>query len=132
MFSFAKKAVLATALAATSLGTVTPAMAQGYYGYRHHSGDTAGAAIAGGIVGIALGALIASSGNHNHRHYADNSYRNGWEWRDGYYWDQQGHRYDRDGRPCDDYRNGYYERRGYGGYEGNRGYEGYREGHRGY
>ena len=133
MFSFAKKAVLATALAATSLTAVSPAMAQGYpygsygnNGYRQHDrGDSTGAAIVGGIVGIAIGALIASSGNKNHHRGNDNAYRNGWEWRDGYYWDRGGHRYDRDGRNCDDdrdssysgrgqdYGNGYYNRRGY-------------------
>jgi hypothetical protein len=150
MFSFAKKAALATALAATALTSVTPAMAQGYpYGGGYHNrnhGDTTGAAIVGGIVGIALGALIASSGNRDHNRYRDC----GWQWRDGYYWDRGGHRYDRNGRPCDeqrgsyysgggqDYGNDYYGRRGYrdgDGYrdgESYRGSENYRGGYRGY
>lgn len=128
MTSRIKKAALASALAATTLASASPAMAQGYPygGYRHRShGDTTGAAIVGGIVGIAIGALIASSGNNHHRNYA----RNGWEWRDGYYWDRDGRRYDRNGRPCDEDgnyrgrgygdRDGYYDRRGYGeGYYG--------------
>ena len=38
----------------------------GYYGGRHHHGNDAGVAIAGGIVGLALGAAIA--GNHNDRY----------------------------------------------------------------
>lgn len=147
MFSFAKKAVLATALAATSLTAVTPAMAQGYpygsyggSGYRNHDrGDSTGAAIVGGIIGIAIGALIASSGNkNNHRRDRNYAYRNDMEWRDGYYWDRDGRRYDRDGRPCDDDRDGYSSGRGpdYGnGYYQWRGYrdgDGYRDGYRGY
>ena len=57
-------------------------------------------------------------------------------WRDGYYWDQNGRRYDRDGRPCDDndgynqgYNNGYGQNYGYNnGYGYNQGYGGYRRG----
>ena len=109
MFSPLKKTALAGALAATALTSVTPAMAQGYGGYRHRDrGDSTGAAIVGGIVGIAIGALIASSGNKNkHR-----GYRNDLEYRDGYYYDRQGRRCDREGRPYED--QGYYQRRGYG------------------
>jgi hypothetical protein len=111
-----KKATLATALAATALSAASPAMAQGYYNNapRRGGGDTAGAAIAGGIIGLALGAIIASSANKNRDRdrFADR----GWQYRDGYYWDRQGHRYDRDGRLCDEDRRdnqGYYDRRGY-------------------
>jgi len=129
--SILKKATLATTLAATALATTTPAMAQSYGGYRHHSGgDSTGAAIAGGIIGLALGAIVASSissKNHDRDRYADR----GWQYRDGYYWDRQGHRYDRDGRLCDEDRDGrdsqgYYDRRGYGGQWGqaDRGYHG--------
>ena len=100
-----KKATLATVLAATAITSATPAMADPYYGHRR-GGDATGAAIAGGIIGLALGAIIASSANNHHNdRYADR----GWTWRDGYYWDRQGHRYDRDGRPCDEGdRDGYY------------------------
>jgi len=113
-----KKATVATVLAATALTSVTPAMAQSYQGRRHNGGDATGAAIVGGVIGLALGALIASSGNrNNHNRYSDR----GWQWRDGYYWDGQGRRYYEDGRPCeeDNYRGqvrggqGYYNRRGY-------------------
>ena len=94
-----RKATLATVLAATAFTSVTPAMADPYSRGRHGGGDATGAAIAGGIIGIALGAIIASSANsHRNDRYADR----GWSWRDGYYWDRQGRRYDRDGRPCDD------------------------------
>jgi hypothetical protein len=105
-----KKAALATALAASALVSASPAMARSYHGYRHHGGDTAGAAVVGGIIGLALGAIIASSADHHDR---DSDYRRrGWEYRDGYYWDREGHRYDRDGRRYDnDYaRRGYYDR----------------------
>lgn len=104
-----RKATLAIVLAATALTSITPAMANPYgRGRRGGNGDATGAAIVGGIIGIALGAIIASSSNNRNNRYADR----GWTWRDGYYWDRQGHRYDRDGRPCDD-DGGYYDRRGY-------------------
>ncbi|MFC3173909.1 hypothetical protein ACFOD9_06565 [Novosphingobium bradum] len=128
-----RKATLATALTATALSAASPAMAQGYYyGHRSGGGDTAGAAIAGGIIGLAIGAIVASSAtrhnDYDHR-YADR----GWQWRDGYYWDRQGRRFDRDGRPCEERadRQGYYERQGY--YD-RRGYDerGYGYGDRGY
>jgi hypothetical protein len=115
-----KKTVLATALAATTLATATPAAAQTYRGH----GDGAGAAVAAGIFGLAIGAIIASSGSHHHERYAEGGYgyHEGWTWREGYYWDRDGHRYDRDGRPCDRdegyYRRGYGDQRGYNGYPG--------------
>lgn len=117
-----KKATLATVLGATALTAASPAMAQPYYG--HHRSDNTGAVVAGGIIGLALGAIIASSAND--RHHGDYRYRyadRGWQWRDGYYWDRDGRRYDRDGRFDDRYDR--YDRRGYygRGYDG-RGYEG--------
>ncbi len=120
--SFFKKAALGTALVATAVTTASPAMADPYYGRHNRGGDSTGAAIVGGIVGLALGALIVSSTNNNHR---DRYAERGWQYRDGYYWDRSGNRYDRDGRRYDN--DGYYARRGYGddGYYGNRGYRGY-------
>ena len=106
---FFRKATLATVLGATALTAASPAMARPYD--RHHQSDTAGAAIAGGIIGLALGAMIASS--NNDRHYDSYRYRyadRGWEWRDGYYWDRQGGRYFRDGRRDDRW----HARRGFG------------------
>lgn len=115
-----KKATLATALVASTLATASPAMARDHY--RNRS-DSTGAAIAGGIIGLALGAIIASSANDRRdRDYRGYDYRrNGWEYRDGYYWDRQGRRFNRDGRSADgDYyaRRGYYNDRGYNGYRG--------------
>jgi hypothetical protein len=42
----------------------------GYYGGRGHHGNDAGVAIAGGIVGLALGAAIAGNHNNYDRGYA--------------------------------------------------------------
>ncbi|MEO5587627.1 MAG: hypothetical protein ABIQ81_08045, partial [Novosphingobium sp.] len=74
-----------------------------------HRSDNTGAIVAGGIIGLALGAIIASSANDRHRNdrYADR----GWQYRDGYYWDGEGRRYDRNGR----YDNRYQPRGNYGG-----------------
>lgn len=89
MTGLLKKAVLGTALVASTLAATAPAEAQYYR--RHRGGDTTGAAILGGIVGLGVGAAIASSGN-----------------RDRYY--DRGYRYDRRGY----YDDGYYARpRGY-------------------
>ncbi|MES2494290.1 MAG: hypothetical protein V4579_13560 [Pseudomonadota bacterium] len=120
--SFFKKAALGTALVATAVTTASPAMADPYYGRHNRGGDSTGAAIVGGIVGLALGALIVSSTNNNHR---DRYAERGWQYRDGYYWDREGRRYDRNGRHHP--RNGYYARRGYEDR-----YEGYRQNDRGY
>lgn len=115
-----KKATLATALAASALASATPAMARDHYNRRGN--DTAAIAIGAGIVGLAIGAIVAS-GNKGRRDRDDYYYRNnGWEYRDGYYWDRSGNRYDRDGRRYDDDR--YYARRGYGDDRFN-GYRGY-------
>lgn len=110
-----KKATLATVLAATALTAATPAMARPYDRYRS---DNTGAIVAGGIIGLALGAMIASSANHDRDRYVDR----GWTWRDGAYWDREGRRYDHDGRRYDDdryarhrYDNRYYGNHGYGG-----------------
>lgn len=127
-----KKATLATVLGATALTAATPAMADPYYGNRR-GGDTTGAAIAGGIIGLALGAIVASSVNNrndDHNRYAER----GWTWRNGYYWDREGRRFDRNGRHSDQ-RGTYYDRRGYDdrgygqddrGYYGRDGYYGNR------
>jgi hypothetical protein len=114
-----KKAILASALTASVVTAASPAMARDY-GY-HNYGDSTGAAIAGGIIGLALGAVIASAAsNHDHDRYRDHD----WQYRDGYYWDREGHRYDRNGRPYDD--DNYSARRGYGdSYYGERYYRGY-------
>lgn len=109
-----KKTALAAGLAATALASTTPAMARDY----HRGNDnTAAIAIGAGILGLAVGAIAASSNNHNDRYY-DNRYEgrvysSDWSYRDGYYWDRDGgrhgrdeyQRYNRDGGR--DYRSGY-------------------------
>jgi len=67
-----KKAVLAGALGASALTVASPAMADDWRWRRHHGGDEAGAAVAGGIIGLALGAAIASGSRD--RYYDDDYY----------------------------------------------------------
>jgi len=67
-----KKAVLGTAVGAMALAT-TPADARGYY--RHHHGDDAAVAIGAGILGLAVGAAIASGNNDR---YYDGYYNDGY------------------------------------------------------
>lgn len=120
-----KKTALGTALVASALASASPAMAQDYRYRRHDGGDTAAAAVVGGIVGIAIGALIASSGNkHNrcdgdrdddrrcYRHYDRNyngGYYNGYP--QGGYYGNDGRYYRNDGR----YDGRRYDDRGYDG-----------------
>lgn len=108
-----KKATLATALAASAVAGASPAMARDYH--RHRGGDATGAAIAGGIIGLAIGAIIASSANDRDDRYYDGRVYDRRYYRDGYYYDRDGYRYDRDGRRDDYYRRGY---RGDGYYRG--------------
>ncbi len=113
-----KKTAIAAGLAATALASTTPAMARDY----HRGNDnTAAVAIGAGILGLAVGAIAASSSNRDDRcydagydnRYAGPAYVSGWSYRDGYYWDRNGgrhgrdeyQRYNRDHR--DDYRRGY-------------------------
>lgn len=142
-----KKSALAVALAATALTGSGPAMADGYHGSYYHGSGGAGTAVAAGIFGLAIGAIIASSVHHDHHdepawsrggYYPAPYVRQDWAWHDGYYWDGDGNRYGRDGRfyGCagrrDDHRwhddRGYrrHDERGYypdqRGYEASRGY----------
>ncbi|WP_338466725.1 hypothetical protein RXV95_14410 [Novosphingobium sp. ZN18A2] len=117
MKSILAKTSLGAAVAAMSLATMAPAAQARDYD-RHHGGDTTGAAIAGGIIGLALGAIIASSSNDHDRYrdgrynYGNNGYAYGdYVYRDGYYWDRNGHRYNR--REMERHRRDYYQRRGY-------------------
>jgi hypothetical protein len=103
MTSVLKKAVLGTAMAATALVTASPADAQ-YRRYRHH-GDDAAVAIGAGILGLGVGAAIASS----NRGYYDPYYS-------GYGYSSYGY---------DPYYSGY-GYNGYNGYYGRGYYDGYR------
>ena len=103
MTTVLKKAVLGLAAASTLAITATPADAQ-YRRYRHH--DDAGLAIGAGIIGLGIGAAIASS----NRGYYGGGYG-------GYY-----------GGYYDPYAyNSYgYSSYGYDGYYGRGYYDGYR------
>lgn len=128
MTGLIKKTVLGATLAASTLVAVAPAEAQYYRGYRHHrgGGDVAAGAVLGGIVGLGLGAAIASSNNRGR--YYDRGYYNDGYYRRGYY-DDRGYYYD---RPRVVYRERYYappprviyRDRYYGGYPRG-GYYGY-------
>ncbi|MBT0666771.1 hypothetical protein HT136_00105 [Novosphingobium profundi] len=130
-----KKTLLAGALAATAAVSTTPAMARDSY---RGNDNTAAIAIGAGVVGLALGAIIASN---NDDRYDDGyaragysygpAYTRGWEMRDGYYWDRDGHRHTRDeyaryqrsDRGRDDYRGNDHRGNDYrgGGYNQHRG-----------
>lgn len=60
MTGFITKITMGAALAATTLTVAAPAEAQRYRG-RYDRGDVAGAALVGGIVGLGVGAAIASN-----------------------------------------------------------------------
>lgn len=137
MVTFAKKATLAIALAASALASATPAMADPFYG-RHHrgrGGDTAGAAIVGGIIGIALGAIIASSSNNNrNRNHADPRFdpRVNGQWRGQPSWNNQPNwngQPNPNGQPS---WNGQYDQRYGGGYQEGYSRDGYPQGNDGY
>ncbi|HEU0045934.1 hypothetical protein [Sphingomonas sp.] len=72
------KTVLGGALAASTLVAVAPAEAQYYRRHHRGNGDAAAGAIIGGIVGLGLGAAIAS-GNR------DRYYDRGYAYDRGYY-----------------------------------------------
>lgn len=104
-----KKIGLGAVLGATVLGAV-PANAQRWHdGYRHRGGDEAGAALIGGIAGLAIGAAIASGNDHDrYVYYRERGYRPDY---DSYYYRQHGY-YPQDGYYAWNYqRNGYYDRR---------------------
>lgn len=84
MAKLLKKAVLGATLAATALTAAAPAEAQRYRRYhRGGGGDVAAGAVLGGIVGLGLGAAIASS-NRN-RYYDRGYYDRGYYPRNNYY-----------------------------------------------
>ena len=109
MTGLIKKAGLGIALAATAITAAAPADAQRWRGGRHYNrgGDAATGAILGGIVGLGVGAAIASS---NRGRYYD---------RGGYY-NRGGYRYAPPRRAY--YDRGYGYGGGYGGYGNGYGY----------
>jgi hypothetical protein len=125
-----KKIVLGSALTASSLAIAAPASAQDYNRYHRHSGDNATAAIVGGVIGLALGAAIASSSNRGYDNYRNGTWYEGYQYRNGGFYDRRGYRrYDRNtwqqrhyqGYRQDGYRGGYEQRDRYGDREGYQG-----------
>ncbi|MDB5670781.1 MAG: hypothetical protein JWO25_1740 [Alphaproteobacteria bacterium] len=106
MRSIIGKSIAGVVLASTVALSAAPADAQRY---RRHHGDDAAVAIGAGILGLGVGAAIASSsrnrGYYGNNYYDDRYYGNGYN--DGGY-----------------YNSGYYDRGYYGGSYG-RGYDGY-------
>lgn len=125
MTSVLKKALLGTAMAATAAVTASPADAQYYRRYRSHNDDAA-LAIGAGILGLGVGAAIASSNRgYYDRGYYGNSYGYYGNGYNGYYGNGYGSYY---GNGYGSY--GSYPYSGYGGYDGYYG-RGYYDGYRG-
>lgn len=116
MNDFLKKAGLAGAMAATALTVAAPAEAQRWH-RRDRGDDVAAGAIIGGIVGLGVGAAIASS---NRDRYYDRGY---------YYGPRRGYRGYYGPPPRRFYRDRYYAPRPYWGpprgYYRDRGYYGW-------
>ena len=92
MTSVWKKVVLGLTAASTLAVTATPADAQRYRRYRHH-GDDAAWAVGAGILGLGIGAAIASSNRGYYgRGYYDRGYY-GDPYYGGYYGDPYGYGY---------------------------------------
>jgi hypothetical protein len=108
-----KKTVLAAALGAGALVSTSPAMAQHR---RHHGdGDDAAIAVGAGVLGIAVGAAIAS--DHGDRYYYDRGYY-GRPYRGDYYYYRtypRYHSYYRDYDRRDDWRWRHHNRGGWNG-----------------
>lgn len=69
MFGFVKKAALGAALAATAVAASSPAQARDRW---HRGNDGAAIAVGAGVLGLALGAAIAS--DRRDRYYYDDGY----------------------------------------------------------
>ncbi|WP_445192100.1 hypothetical protein ACT009_16290 [Sphingomonas sp. Tas61C01] len=85
MTGLIKKAGLGIALAATAITAAAPADAQRWRGGRHYhrgGGNAAAGALLGGIVGLGVGAAIASS--NRDRYYDRGGYDRGYYDRGGY------------------------------------------------
>lgn len=119
MTNIITKTVLGAALAATALVSATPASAHDYYGERERGSDTAGAAIVGGVIGLALGALVASSSSHHQDRdrYYNRGYNGGGYYNQGQtgYYNGYNNGYYNGSTGYNGYENSYYERRGYYG-----------------
>ena len=130
-----KRMVLGATLAATALTAAAPAEAQRYRRYNRGGGDVAAGAVLGGIVGLGIGAAIASNNRGRYydrgpRGFRGRGYYNrgyGYGYNDGYVYDRRfDRRRARQARRA--YRNGYRD----GFYGAPRGYYGAPRGYYGY
>lgn len=76
MNKFVKAGAAALVLGATTLAVATPAEARPYRHYRHHHDNDAGLAIGAGILGLAIGAAIASDNDRYYDPYYGRGYYN--------------------------------------------------------
>lgn len=123
MLKSLKTAALAASLAVTSM-VATPA-AEARDGRRDHHGDDAALAIGAGVVGLAIGAAIASNRNDRYYRYPRGYYYDNYYYQnypDIYYRNYRDYRPHRNYRPYRNYRNNRY-------YRDNRGWRGDRHGH---
>lgn len=115
MKTIIKSGLAAMTAAASLVAAAEPASAHewgdGYYGYQHD--NSTGAAIVGGVIGLALGAALASSGNHSGYYSSGYGYAPSYGGYGGY-----------SSYPGYGYGNGYGSS-GYGDYYGSSGYGGY-------
>ena len=107
MFGFVKKAALGAALAATAVAASSPAQARDRW---HRGDDRAAVAVGAGVLGLALGAAIAS--DRRGRYYDDGYYYRSYpRYRPyGYYYAPPPPRYYRYYRYDRPYRGDYYRR----------------------
>ena len=123
-----KKMVLGATLAATTLTVAAPAEAQRYRRY-NRGGDVATGALIGGVVGLGIGAAIASNNRGRYYDRGPRGFRGRGYYNRGYGYNRALRQERRFARRA--YRNGY--RAGFGGgYYAPRGYYGAPRGYYGY
>lgn len=116
-----KKSVLGLGLAATALSSAAPAEAQRYGRYRDRGGNGAASALIGGVIGLGLGAALASG---NRGRYDDRRYYDGRRYYDDRVYVAPPPRvYYREYAPPPPPPRVYYEQRGYYGRDYYRGYD---------
>ena len=113
--SILTKSAIAGTLAATALATSSPAMARDYH---RNNDNTAAIAIGAGVIGLAIGAIVASSDNDRDRYDNRRHVRDGWYYDNGQYYNRSGQRYNRS-----DWERRYRSDRSYGNYRYNERYD---------
>lgn len=118
MIGFLKKGVLGLALGASALAASAPAEAQRYDRYHSRGNNDAAIAVGAGVLGLAVGAAIASN---NRDRYNDGYYDRRYYARPRYYSYDSGYYYGPRYRAYPRYQYRDYDRRYYDGYRGYRG-----------